>query len=192
MKRDPPKDAAGRAGEPYLKLSDLSAAIEELGEKPQDYEITEIEKKIRLDQAEALKASYKEQIDQSQEKKELALLAAAPIHITYEMFLAIMTVRLKVTLSDNDLKAAFKLFDKDNSGSIDVDEFREVLESLGDYFTDDEIEAMIEQADKDESGTIDEAEFVLLMRQKASKLNTEKDPSKSFLKILQGEISMVL
>lgn len=72
MKRDPPKDAAGRAGEPYLKLSDLSAAIEELGEKPQDYEITEIEKKIRLDQAEALKASYKEQIDHSQEKKELA------------------------------------------------------------------------------------------------------------------------
>lgn len=108
------------------------------------------------------------------------------------MFLAIMTARLKVTLSDNELKAAFKLFDKDNSGSIDVDEFREVLESLGDYFTDDEIEAMIEQADKDESGTIDEAEFVLLMRQKASKLNTEKDPSKSFLKILQGEISMVL
>lgn len=105
-------------------------------------------------------------------KKQLAQLANAPIHITYEMFLSIMTARLKVALSDNELKAAFKLLDVDGSGSLEVDEFREVLRNLGDQFTDDEIEEMISQADKDGNGSIEENEFLLVMRRKASQLDT--------------------
>ena len=54
-----------------------------------------------------------------------------------------MTVRLKVALSDNDLKDAFRLLDKDRSGSLDADEFRTVLQNLGEKFTEGEIEEMI-------------------------------------------------
>lgn len=89
-----------------------------------------------MQQAEDLK---KQDIDQVEKAK----LMKAPIHITYDMFLNIMSVRLKVALSDNDLKAAFKLLDKDKSGSLDADEFRNVLQNLGTSFTEDEIEEMI-------------------------------------------------
>ena len=48
------------------------------------------------------------------------------------MLVSIMSVRLKVTLSDQDLKAAFRLFDADESGALDAAELREVLLGLGD------------------------------------------------------------
>ena len=115
--------------------------------------------------------------------KKLTELQNAPIHITYDMFLSIMTARLAVTLSENDLKAAFKLFDRDGSGSLDADEFRYVLQNLGDQFADEEIEEMVRLADSDESGTIEEEEFLAVMRHKASKLSG--DPDRQFLNTMQ-------
>lgn len=115
--------------------------------------------------------------------KKLAELNNARVHITFEMFLSIVTARLAAPLSENDLKAAFKLFDRDGSGSVDADEFREVLQNLGDQFTEDEIEEMIKAADTDKSGTIEEPEFLAVMRQKASKLGG--DPNRKFLTVLQ-------
>lgn len=54
-----------------------------------------------------------------------------------------MTMRLKVALSDKDLKDAFRLLDSDNSGSLDAEEFRNVLQNLGTKFTEDEIDEMM-------------------------------------------------
>ena len=54
-----------------------------------------------------------------------------------------MTVRLKVALSDKDLKAAFKLLDVNGSGSLDADEFRNILMNLGEKFDEEMIEEMI-------------------------------------------------
>ena len=93
------------------------------------------------------------------------------IHISFEMFLQIMTVRLKVALSDKDLKAAFKLIDVDGSGSLDADEFRNILMNLGEKFDEEMIEEMIRQADTDGSGKIEEDEFVAVMRLKADQIS---------------------
>lgn len=103
-----------------------------------------------------------------------------------------MTARLKVTLSDKDLKEAFKLFDLDGDRSIAAEEFRHVLQNIGDgdQFTPDEIDRMIDQADKDGNGTIEESEFVEVMREKASQLAS--DPDKNFLTILQQEVKLYL
>ena len=94
------------------------------------------------------------------------------------MFLNIMTIRLRVALSDNDLKDAFHLLDKDRSGSLDADEFRTVLQNLGEKFTEGEIEEMIRQADTDGSGSIEQDEFVAVMRLKASE--SINDPEMKF------------
>lgn len=99
-----------------------------------------------------------------------------------------MTIRLKVTLSDNDLKEAFKLFDNDGSGSIDTKEFAQVLRMLGDQFTEEEIEEMVKAADADGSGEIEEDEFVAVMRAKAS----GGDPDRKLVKTMQQEIKMFL
>ena len=85
----------------------MKSAIQKLGQQPQDYEITEIENNIKRQKEEEIREYYKEQIDQSKLKKDIAQIDKMPIHITYDMFLQIMTVRLRVTLTDADLKKAF-------------------------------------------------------------------------------------
>ena len=51
--------------------------------------------------------------------------------------------------------AAFKVFDKDGSGTISAAELKAVMKSLGENLTDAEIDEMVREADKDNSGTID-------------------------------------
>lgn len=57
--------------------------------------------------------------------------------------------------TSKELVAAFKVFDKDNSGSVSPSELRQVLLSLGQRATDEEIEEMIRHADLDGNGSID-------------------------------------
>ncbi|KAJ0341282.1 hypothetical protein COL922a_002519 [Colletotrichum nupharicola] len=70
---------------------------------------------------------------------------------------------------NRELTAAFKVFDKDNSGSVSPSELRQVLLSLGQRATDEEIEEMIRHADLDGNGSIDYQEFVQLMAPKDTK-----------------------
>ena len=49
---------------------------------------------------------------------------------------------------------AFRVFDKDNSGTISAEEIRVVLSKCGEEVDDSEIEDMIKQADVDGDGLI--------------------------------------
>lgn len=66
-----------------------------------------------------------------------------------------MSQTVKEVDSDQELKNAFKVFDKDGSGTISSDELRHVLKSLGENLTDEEVEEMIRLADRNGDGTID-------------------------------------
>lgn len=55
---------------------------------------------------------------------------------------------------DEDLKEAFKVFDKDNNGFISQSELRLVMSNLGEKLTDDELEEMILEADIDGDGQV--------------------------------------
>jgi calmodulin len=57
--------------------------------------------------------------------------------------------------TEQELINAFKVFDKDGSGTISVDELRNVLRSLGENLTDDELDEMIKLADRNGDGQID-------------------------------------
>ena len=61
------------------------------------------------------------------------------------------------------IKEAFDVFDKDGSGSISIDEFREVMVTEGADLTDEEIEEILHEADADGDGQIDIDEFVALL-----------------------------
>ena len=54
---------------------------------------------------------------------------------------------------------AFSAFDKDNSGFIDAQELRIVLEMMGQKTTDEEIYRMIAEASPDNSGEISKEQF---------------------------------
>ncbi|XP_060568172.1 uncharacterized protein LOC132726811 [Ruditapes philippinarum] len=57
------------------------------------------------------------------------------------------------------LDRAFKVFDKNGDGSIDREELKVVLTSIGDKMTNDEVESMFREADKNNNGKIDLKEF---------------------------------
>ena len=64
---------------------------------------------------------------------------------------------------DDAIKEAFNHFDKDGSGRISLDEFREVMITEGAQMTDEEIEEILNEADADGDGQIDINEFVDLL-----------------------------
>ena len=58
---------------------------------------------------------------------------------------------------------AFLRYDTDGSGSIDRDELKQVLESLGDDLSANEIDTILKEADTDGDGSIDYNEFCTMM-----------------------------
>ena len=51
--------------------------------------------------------------------------------------------------NEDELKQAFKTFDKDGNGFITADELRHAMTNLGEKLTDDEVEQMMKEADVD-------------------------------------------
>lgn len=66
-----------------------------------------------------------------------------------------MTSKPKDTDTEEEIRAAFKVFDLDNNGFISTAELRQVMLSLGEKLTDAEIDLIMNEVDKDGSGTID-------------------------------------
>ena len=64
---------------------------------------------------------------------------------------------------DETIKEAFNFFDKNGSGSISIEEFRQVMVTEGAQMTDKEIEEILNEADKDGDGEIDIVEFVAML-----------------------------
>src|SRR5947207_6938048 len=70
-------------------------------------------------------------------------------------FLTMMARKMKDTDSEEEIREAFKVFDRDNNGFISAAELRHVMTSIGEKLTDDEVDEMIREADQDGDGRID-------------------------------------
>ena len=70
-------------------------------------------------------------------------------------FATIMAHKVAQSDSDAELRAAFRVFDKDDNGTIDTAELRQLMKSIGEDLTDEQIEEMIREADQDGDGSID-------------------------------------
>ncbi|XP_072308424.1 calglandulin-like [Eucyclogobius newberryi] len=79
-------------------------------------------------------------------------------------FLALMALYHERTKDqDAELRAAFKVFDKEAKGYIDWNTLKYVLTNAGEPLNEVEAEAMMKEADKDGDGTIDYEEFVAMV-----------------------------
>jgi len=65
-----------------------------------------------------------------------------------------------------EFREAFRLFDKDDDGTITWLELQEVFTALNYHFTDEQIKKMVSTIDVDGDGQIDLEEFILMMRGK--------------------------
>jgi len=61
------------------------------------------------------------------------------------------------------LMDAFKVFDRDGNGVIDIDELRHMMVALGENLSEDEIRATLAEADADGDGVINFEEFRVIM-----------------------------
>lgn len=75
--------------------------------------------------------------------------------LTAAEFLTMMARKMKDTDSEEEIREAFKVFDRDNNGFISAAELRHVMTSIGEKLTDDEVDEMIREADQDGDGRID-------------------------------------
>ncbi|XP_052860967.1 troponin C, isoallergen Bla g 6.0101 [Anopheles cruzii] len=62
-----------------------------------------------------------------------------------------------------ELKEAFRLYDKEGNGYITTAVLREILKELDDNLTNEDLDMMIEEIDSDGSGTVDFDEFMEVM-----------------------------
>merc|ERR1711911_182138 len=63
----------------------------------------------------------------------------------------------------NELKEAFRLYDKEGNGYITPATLRDILHELDDKLTPDDLDGIIDEIDEDGSGTIDFDEFMTMM-----------------------------
>ena len=56
--------------------------------------------------------------------------------------------------ANEEIREAFKVFDKDGNGFISAAELRHVMTNLGEKLTDEEVDEMIREADLDGDGQI--------------------------------------
>jgi len=75
--------------------------------------------------------------------------------VDFPEFLNMMAKKIQNTDSvEDEIKEAFRVFDKDGHGHISADEFRFVMRNIGSQMTEEEIEEMIAEADHDHDGLI--------------------------------------
>merc|ERR1712159_604920 len=74
--------------------------------------------------------------------------------IDFPEFCTLMARKMKDTDSEEELKEAFRVFDKDGNGFISAAELRHIMTNLGEKLTDEEVDEMIREADVDGDGQI--------------------------------------
>ena len=81
---------------------------------------------------------------------------------------------------EDQIKQAWSLFDDDDSGKIDKNELRQVMQKLGLNPTQDELTEIVNDIDKDGDGDIDFSEFLRLMSTKLKDAQTEEELLEAF------------
>ncbi|XP_020213342.1 calmodulin-like protein 8 [Cajanus cajan] len=83
--------------------------------------------------------------------------------IEFGEFMNLMATKMKESEAEEELKEAFRVFDKDQDGYISASELRSVMRTIGEKVTEEEVEQMVKEADLDGDGLVDYQEFVKMM-----------------------------
>eukprot|EP00761_Pharyngomonas_kirbyi_P003511 gb/GECH01003515.1/.p1 GENE.gb/GECH01003515.1/~~gb/GECH01003515.1/.p1 ORF type:complete len:152 (+),score=58.33 gb/GECH01003515.1/:1-456(+) len=84
--------------------------------------------------------------------------------IEFQEFLVLMSRKLKSSDSEEEIREAFRMFDKNKDGFISEEELKQVMRAIGEELSDEQITEMIKEADSNGDGQIDFDEFLRMMR----------------------------
>ena len=86
--------------------------------------------------------------------------------INYEEFLTIINQKDKDVDEEEEVLKAFKVFDKEGNGLININELKDIMLNIGNNWSEDELNEMLGEADIDMDGYINYEEFVRTMMSK--------------------------
>eukprot|EP01104_Vermistella_antarctica_P001104 TRINITY_DN11161_c0_g1_i1.p1 TRINITY_DN11161_c0_g1~~TRINITY_DN11161_c0_g1_i1.p1 ORF type:complete len:173 (+),score=60.19 TRINITY_DN11161_c0_g1_i1:72-521(+) len=79
--------------------------------------------------------------------------------IDFATFITIMEANKdNFNKTEEDIQSAFRMFDKQNTGTVSCTEFKHIITSIGETFTPEEVDAFIAEADCG-NGTINYVEY---------------------------------
>merc|ERR1719481_40994 len=84
--------------------------------------------------------------------------------IDFDEFIEMMTKHTQETVDQTaEMREAFKIFDRDGNGYIDLRELKQVVTRMGEALTAAEADELFREADLDGDGKLDYNEFVKMM-----------------------------
>jgi len=125
-----------RDGDGNISTQELGTVIRSLGANPTNAEIRELISEV------------------DEERTGL---------IDFPTFLTLAARQLQNVRGEDVVLAAFRVFDKENSGFVTAADIRHVLLTLGETLTADEVDRMIAEADTGKTGKINYVEYAKVL-----------------------------
>lgn len=86
--------------------------------------------------------------------------------IDFDEFLIMMSKKMKETDIEEEMREAFRVFDKDGDGYITASELQQVMLALGESLNEEDVADMIREADQDNDGKVNFSEFQKMINTK--------------------------
>uniref|UniRef100_A0A8C6XJD9 Calglandulin n=1 Tax=Naja naja TaxID=35670 RepID=A0A8C6XJD9_NAJNA len=86
--------------------------------------------------------------------------------VDFPRFLSIMARRTRHSDTEEEIRAAFRVFDRNGDGYVNTAELRHVLTTVGEKLTDDEVKLLINEMDRKGDGKVNYEEFARIMVEK--------------------------
>ena len=86
--------------------------------------------------------------------------------IEFPEFLSLMQKKLAQAESPDEMKEAFRIFDRDGSGTVTASELKYVMNNLGESVDEAMVEEMIREADADGDGELSFSDFLQYVQRK--------------------------
>ncbi|XP_037946792.1 calmodulin-like [Teleopsis dalmanni] len=124
-------------GDGFITTNELGVVMRSLGRNPTESQLTEMITQVDVDNSGT---------------------------IEFPEFLAMMARQMSRDVnSDQEIRDAFRVFDRNGDGFISAEELRYVMTNMGEKLTLEEANEMIREADLNGDGQIDYNEFVEMM-----------------------------
>jgi len=119
-----------------ITTKELSTVMRSLGQNPTDAEVQDMINEVDVDGSGS---------------------------VEFPEFCVMMVKKMQESDTENEVREAYRVFDKERSGHISAQEFRMVFRALPERLTEQEIDEMLRAADEDGNGEFEYEEFRMML-----------------------------